>query len=87
MSERSRSFGRIAERYDDYRPSPPAGLAAYLGDVAGVPTLEVGAGTGKVTRFLLGLGARVVAVEPDPGMRAVLVARTPGVDVVDGVAE
>jgi SAM-dependent methyltransferase len=87
VSERSRSFGRVAELYNTYRPGPPPELADHLGDLAGARVLEVGAGTGLVTRFLLGLGADVTAVEPDPAMRAVLVRETPGLSVVEGVAE
>lgn len=87
MSERSRSFGRVAELYNRYRPEPPPALAGLLGDLTGLRVLEVGAGTGLVTRFLLARGAEVTAVEPDPDMRAVLERETPGARVVDAVAE
>ena len=48
-------------------------LSALLSIVplAGAAVLEVGAGTGRVTRLLLDAGARVVATEPAPAMRAV----------------
>ena len=49
--------------------------------------LEIGAGTGALTRDLVGRGLEVVAVEPDPHMRAVLEARVPGADVRAGQAE
>ena len=49
--------------------------------------LEVGAGTGLVSRFLLGLGADLTVVEPDPQMRSVLERESPGLPVVDAVAE
>ncbi len=39
--------------------------------LAGATVLEVGAGTGRVTRLLLGAGARVVASEPALAMLAV----------------
>lgn len=85
--ERARSFGSVAELYDRYRPSPPEAAAALLGPLAGRDVVEVAAGTGIVTRFLLSLGARVTAVEPDDQMRAVLARRTPGVRAVAGTAE
>ncbi|HQU27050.1 MAG TPA: class I SAM-dependent methyltransferase [Acidimicrobiales bacterium] len=84
---RGRLFGTVAELYDRYRPDPPEGLAASLGELAGRRVLDVGAGTGKLTRFLLARGARVSAVEPDDAMRAVLVARSPGVEAVAATAE
>jgi SAM-dependent methyltransferase len=87
VSERSRSFGRVAELYNAFRPGPPPELADRLGDLAGARVVEVGAGTGLVTRFLVGLGADVVAIEPDDDMRAVLERETPGALVRPGVAE
>jgi SAM-dependent methyltransferase len=84
---RARSFGAVAEVYDLYRPSPPPALAAYLEPIAGRDVLEVAAGTGLVTRFLLELGARVTAVEPDEAMRAVLARRSPEIAALAGVAE
>ena len=84
---RGRLFGTVAELYDHYRPDPPEGLVAYLGELAGRRVLDVGAGTGKLTRFLLARGARVSAVEPDDAMRAVLLARSPGVEAIAATAE
>jgi SAM-dependent methyltransferase len=86
-SHRSRSFGSVAELYDRYRPAPPAQLAAELGPLEGRDVLEIGAGTGLVTRFLLGLGARVTAVEPDDQMRAVLERRSPQATAIRATAE
>jgi len=45
--------------------------------------VDVGAGTGKLTAVLVGLGCEVVAVEPDPEMRA----RIAGAEVRTGTAE
>src|SRR4029077_16946516 len=47
--------------------------------------VELGAGTGKLTRAVVALGVRVVAVEPDPRMLAVL--RRLGLEGVKGSAE
>ena len=49
--------------------------------------MEIGAGTGALTRDLVARGLAVTAVEPDPHMRAVLEERVPGADVRAGHAE
>ncbi len=46
--------------------------------LAGAAVLEVGAGTGRVTRLLLEAGAQVVASEPAPAMLAVARRHTAG---------
>ncbi|MDQ4096893.1 MAG: methyltransferase domain-containing protein [Actinomycetota bacterium] len=53
----------------------------------GRTVVDLAAGTGKLTRLLLPTGARLIAVEPMPGMRAELARTLPGVDVSDGTAE
>lgn len=80
-------FGSVAEQYDAFRPPPPPGAAEWLGDVAGLQVLEVAAGTGLWTRFLLSHGARVTVVEPDDAMRAVLERQSPDVVSLAGHAE
>lgn len=84
-------FGDVADRYERARPLYPdaalAHLAARCGLLPGTPVLDLGAGTGKLTRQLAALGAEVVAVEPSAGMRAQLAANLPGVQVVDATAE
>ena len=88
-----RGFETAGERYERGRPEyPPAtidGLVARLA-LAGRPdarVLDVGAGTGKLTRPLLARGLRVIAVEPVAGMRATLVRTAPAADVRPGQAE
>jgi SAM-dependent methyltransferase len=49
--------------------------------------LEVGAGTGKLTRLLVDELTAVVAVEPDPRMRSQFAALCPGAALLAGVAE
>jgi ubiquinone/menaquinone biosynthesis C-methylase UbiE len=87
----SRSFGAEASRYDQARPSyPAAAVEEVLGgpDTArGQRILDLGAGTGKLTRSLLGRGAEVTAVEPDPQMLAVLSTELPGVRALAGWAQ
>jgi SAM-dependent methyltransferase len=84
---RGLKFGTVAEMYDRYRPGPPPEAATLLGDLAGLDVLEVGAGTGKFTRFLLALGANVSVIEPDADMLAVLLRSSPNVNVLAGRAE
>jgi SAM-dependent methyltransferase len=80
-------FGTVAEEYDKYRPGPPEAASSLLGDLEGREVLEVGAGTGKLTRFLLSHGALLSIIEPDDDMRKVLLRRSPGVRVLQGTAE
>jgi SAM-dependent methyltransferase len=49
--------------------------------------VEVGAGTGKLTRLLLATGAQLIAVEPVEAMRKKLSEQLPHVAVIDAVAE
>jgi SAM-dependent methyltransferase len=49
--------------------------------------LDLGAGTGKLTRVLADRYARVIAVEPLDELRKILEARVPEADVRDGRAE
>lgn len=82
---RARSFGRLAADYDRVRPGYPADAVAAL--PAG-PVVDVGAGTGKLTRALVEAGHPVIAVEPDAGMRVVLAGHElRGVEVREGTGE
>jgi SAM-dependent methyltransferase len=89
------SFGAIADTYDAHRPDWPAPTAAWLtgiedgGPLAGrtLDVLDLGAGTGKLTRTLAGLGHRVTAVDSSEGMLAVLARELPQVSVVVGRSE
>jgi SAM-dependent methyltransferase len=87
QSEQALSFGPAADRYDANRPSyPPAALTWALGTPAR-RVVDLGAGTGILTRVLLALGHRVQPVEPDAGMRERLAATTPDVVPLAGSAE
>ena len=70
------AFGRAAREYELGRPEWPAELLdRVVGDLGLGPdaaVLDLGAGTGKLTRSLVPRFRRVVAVEPDDAMRAVL---------------
>jgi ubiquinone/menaquinone biosynthesis C-methylase UbiE len=80
------TFGRVAEAYARTRPAYPRAAvdraAAELGLGEGATVLDLASGTGTLTRALRERFARVIAVEPDAGMRA----RHEG-DVLDGTAE
>ena len=87
----ARSFGPAAAHYDRARPTyPPDVIAWALGPDVGPgrgSVVDVGAGTGLLTRVLVPLAGEVLPVEPDPLMRAQLAAATPGVVPRDGAAE
>ncbi|MGZ8695663.1 MAG: class I SAM-dependent methyltransferase [Gaiellaceae bacterium] len=87
----ARGFGRGAEDYERGRPGyPPEAIELLARELALVPgrtVLDVGAGTGKLTRLLVPTGARVLALEPVADMREQLVAAAPGIELVEGTAE
>ena len=69
-------FGFDPSGYEAGRPDYPSFVYDELRDNCGLTpgarVLEVGPGTGIVTRRLLAAGAEVVAVEPDPSLAAYL---------------
>jgi len=69
-------FGRDPSGYEAGRPDYPSFVYDDLRDrcglAPGAQVLEIGPGTGIVTRHLLSAGARVVAVEPDPSLATFL---------------
>ncbi|MFB9926237.1 class I SAM-dependent methyltransferase [Amycolatopsis halotolerans] len=84
MTERALSFGSVAAAYERFRPGYPAELAERVLDYAGAPVvdaLEIGAGTGKMTRVFAARGIAVTATDPDPAMLAELREHVPA-DVV-----
>ena len=91
MSERARSFEAVAAEYERHRPEYPEEAlrwaAGLLGLEPGARVLDVGAGTGKLTRGLVGLGFEVVAVEPGAPMLEQLRAAVPEVEAREGSAE
>jgi SAM-dependent methyltransferase len=84
-------FTGAAAAYERGRPGYPDAaidwLASELGVSAGSPVLDLGAGTGKLTRSLVARGLDVVAVEPLDTMRAELERAVAGVRALPGVAE
>jgi len=61
-------FDEVADEYDHVRPRYPDALVDRACEVArlgsGDPVLEIGCGTGQLTRSLVARGLRVTAVEP-----------------------
>jgi SAM-dependent methyltransferase len=87
----ARGFDRGAADYERGRPGYPPEAVAHLARVLGLgpgrTVLELGAGTGKFTRLLVGTGARVLAAEPVAGMREELARALPDVERLDVPAE
>src|SRR5262249_37946081 len=54
---------------------------------AGIKVLDLGAGTGKLTKVLESVGARIFAVEPVEAMRRKLAENAPHATVLEGTAE
>ncbi len=89
---KSRSFGQAAAAYESGRPGYPPEAVAWLLDPVREPgralrVADVGAGTGKLTRTVVELGADVVAVDPDADMLATLRENARGVPTFVGTAE
>jgi SAM-dependent methyltransferase len=77
-------FDPVAEDYERGRAGWPA---AAVEGVAADSVLDLGAGTGKLTRLLVERFAHVIAVEPLAGMRAVLERVGPETESLTGHAE
>ena len=86
----ARGFAAAADAYERGRPEHSAEsvelLARELGFGPGSRVVDLGAGTGKLTRQLVATGADVVAIEPIAEMRAKL-ASLPSVHAMAGTAE
>jgi SAM-dependent methyltransferase len=81
------AFGAVADEYDRLRSGPSAEALDWLLPATARDALEIGAGTGILTRLLVRRIDHVIAVEPDDRMRAVLDTSADGADVKAGVAE
>ncbi|WP_031079247.1 class I SAM-dependent methyltransferase [Streptomyces sp. NRRL WC-3742] len=82
------SFGAAAAAYAEHRPDyAQAAVRWALEPAPGPRVLDLGAGTGKLSATLVALGFDVVAVEPDPAMRAELHRAAPDVRALAGSAE
>ena len=90
-ADRATSFGAEAANYEAGRPEYPFDAVAWMLERMPADSrriVDVGAGTGKLTRVLSHApGAEVVAVDPDPAMLAALRQSVPGVPTFQGTAE
>jgi SAM-dependent methyltransferase len=82
----------VAESYAEHRPDYPVDAVRWCvapvgRGISSLRILDLGAGTGKLTAHLAGLGADVTAVEPDPAMFAELRRGLPSVRALAGSAE
>lgn len=87
----ARGYELAGRDYERARPLYPndaiALLVTELGITGGSTVLELGAGTGKLTRLLAGTGAKWLALEPVAAMLAQLTAAVPTASALIGTAE
>jgi SAM-dependent methyltransferase len=81
------SGDRWVDDYERGRPSYPSEVVAIANMPPSATVLDLGAGTGKLTRLLVPTFDRVIAVEPADAMRRELATSCPGVDAIAGSAE
>lgn len=84
-------FVDVADAYErgrpEYTPAVAEAITAELHIAPCARVLDLAAGTGKLTRALLGVGLDVVAVEPQAQLREILAASVGVERVLDGLAE
>jgi len=81
------SFGSVADAYERGRPTYPAEAVRWMLGERPLTVLELGAGTGKLTRVLTELGHDVHATDPDAAMLQILEQQLPGVRTARASAE
>ncbi len=64
-AQRAASFGTAAAHYERYRPGPPAAAVEWILPARVHTVVDLGAGTGALSRLLVEWADDVVAVEPD----------------------
>jgi ubiquinone/menaquinone biosynthesis C-methylase UbiE len=86
-------FSGFADRYDTYRPRPPAVIAGILMQLAAVDrprlVVDLGSGTGLSTEMWIGRAAEVIGIEPNADMRLQAIQRlegTPDIRFQDGIS-
>jgi ubiquinone/menaquinone biosynthesis C-methylase UbiE len=75
------------EDYERGRPGWPPEVVDIAGLASTASVLELGAGTGKLTRLLVPVFRRVVAIEPAEAMRRLLVSLCPDAEALEASAE
>ncbi len=84
---RAQSFGSVAVHYERFRPGPPLAAVEWILPRRVARVVDLGAGTGALSRLLIDRADEVIAVEPDERMRSLLTAALPGVRAVTGRGE
>lgn len=74
----------MADAYERARPSYPSDAVTWMTGAGRSVVLELGAGTGKLTRVLHAAGHEVIATEPLPEMISLLAEHLPVQHVVAG---
>lgn len=85
------TFGAAAERYDRTRPTYPDSILDRLAELGGLApgdrVLEIGCGTGQLTRSLVARGYRVTAVELAEELATVARRNVADAEVITGEFE
>jgi ubiquinone/menaquinone biosynthesis C-methylase UbiE len=84
---RATSFADVADAYERARPGYPDEAVRWLAGDEPADVVDLGAGTGKLTRSLVALGHRVTAVEPLEAMLEHLRRAAPEAATLAGGAE
>lgn len=87
QKRRSGSFGEVASTYERFRPGPPVAAITWMLPDSATTVVDLGAGTGAMTRDLVGRVDRVFAIEPDDRMRGILAAKLPQATALRGAGE
>lgn len=84
-----KAFDQVAAEYDQHRPTYPDEFIDRACQIAGLErgdqVLEIGCGTGQLTRSLLARGLRVTAVEPGAQLAGLAQQRLHGMDELEFV--
>ena len=86
-SAHANSFGPAAHVYERGRPPYPEEALDWLLPPGTPRVLDLGAGTGKLTRQIAARGLEVTAVDPSEGMLGELRRVLPGISAHQGTAE
>jgi len=87
VTDHANSFGLAADVYERGRPPYPAAAVDWLLPPGTPRIVDLGAGTGKLTRLIRARGLDVTAVDPSERMLTQLRRAVPGVTALLGSAE
>lgn len=91
MHPHANAFDNSAKQYEQGRPGYPRDLLEWIGSrgnlAPGCTVVDLGAGTGKLTRLLVESDARIIAIEPIAAMREEFSRILPETELLDATAE